>query len=414
MAGRGGGLRVGIVGGSIAGCSLAVELTRAGHEVVVYERELGELVGRGAGIATPTPTMQSMLERDLVDHDLPRFALSRHVFNGRDDAGNSNVALTLPLDMVVFNWGDLWRSLRRRVPDSVYRAGSAVVGVLGRESEAPRLRLADGTESAFDLVLFADGYRSIGRAALFPEAEPRYLGYVLWRGVLEEGALDDAAPLEDALFRMSYKGIPGTAVCYFVPGRGGGTATGERWVNWACYIALPKDELPGFLVDRDGRQRHGSLPPGAMRLGEEARLRALMRTHLPDYFGEIIGASADTFAQPIFMAEIPAYRRGRIGLAGDAGALMPPFTGSGVFKAMNDAVHLADALSTTGSVDVALARWSERETESARRLAALARQMDDAFVWRAPDFGTMAETDTAAWWKAAVTFPDDFRYVKGG
>ena len=38
----------------------------------------------------------------------------------------------------------------------------------------------------------------------------------------------------------------------------------------------------------------------------------------------------------------------------------------------------------------------------------------DAFVWQAPDFGKMAEADTAAWWKASVTFPDDFRYVKDG
>jgi 2-polyprenyl-6-methoxyphenol hydroxylase-like FAD-dependent oxidoreductase len=401
-----------VVGGSIAGCSLAVELSRAGHDVTVFEREAGELVGRGAGIGTPTSTMRLMTERDLVDIDLPHFALSRHVFNGRDDAGNSHVALTLALDMAVLNWGDLWRSLRRRVPDSAYRAASQVVEVVDRETAAPTLRLADGTTETFDLVIFADGYRSIGRAALFPDAELRYLGYVLWRGVLEERDLADAGPLEDTLFRRSYKGLPGTAVCYFVPGRDGSTAAGERWVNWACYIPLPEDGLPGFLVDRDGRQRQGALPPGAMRCDEEDRLRSLMRAHLPDYFGEIICASADTVAQPIFMAEIPAYLRGRICLAGDAGALMPPFTGSGVFKAMNDAVHLAEALSREGPVETALARWSERETETGRRLAALARQMDEAFVWRAPDFGTMAEADTAAWWAASVTFPEGFRYAR--
>lgn len=81
---------------------------------------------------------------------------------------------------------------------------------------------------------------------------------------------------------------------------------------------------------------------------------------------------------------------------------------------VNDAVHLVEALSTTDSVDEALEQWSERETDSARRLAALARQMDDAFVWQAPDFGTMPESDTADWWRASVTFPDDFRYVKDG
>ena len=52
-------LSIGIVGGSIAGCAAAIELTRAGHEVAVFERSTGELKGRGAGIATAISMLQS-------------------------------------------------------------------------------------------------------------------------------------------------------------------------------------------------------------------------------------------------------------------------------------------------------------------------------------------------------------------
>ena len=38
------GLRVGIVGGSIAGCATAVLMSRAGHSVTVFERSSGERV----------------------------------------------------------------------------------------------------------------------------------------------------------------------------------------------------------------------------------------------------------------------------------------------------------------------------------------------------------------------------------
>ena len=40
-------LKVGIVGGSIAGCSAAILMSRAGHDVTVFERSRGVLQGRG-------------------------------------------------------------------------------------------------------------------------------------------------------------------------------------------------------------------------------------------------------------------------------------------------------------------------------------------------------------------------------
>jgi 2-polyprenyl-6-methoxyphenol hydroxylase-like FAD-dependent oxidoreductase len=42
-------MRVGIIGGSIAGCATAALLHRAGHDVIVFERSESDLVSRGAG-----------------------------------------------------------------------------------------------------------------------------------------------------------------------------------------------------------------------------------------------------------------------------------------------------------------------------------------------------------------------------
>jgi 2-polyprenyl-6-methoxyphenol hydroxylase-like FAD-dependent oxidoreductase len=64
-------LDVAVVGGSVAGCSAAALLDRAGHDVHVYERSRGGLVGRGGGIATPTPVLASLIEQDLLDRDFP-------------------------------------------------------------------------------------------------------------------------------------------------------------------------------------------------------------------------------------------------------------------------------------------------------------------------------------------------------
>jgi 2-polyprenyl-6-methoxyphenol hydroxylase-like FAD-dependent oxidoreductase len=334
-------------------------------------------------------------------------------FVGRTAADDrlGHTAWVWPISLAAMNWGDLWRNLRKRVPDSIYHQGRAVTDAKSVDGgRRAVVQLDDGSQRSFDLVIFADGYRSLGRRLLCLEVDLQYCGYALWRGVLDEKDLDDSDPLEGLMPRLSYKGLAGHIILYFVPGHNGSTAKGKRWVNWAAYIPVLAEELPGFLTDRQGRQHSGSLPPGAMRPEEEDRLKQLMQAHLPTYYADIVNASQDTFAQPIFLVEMPGYHQGRICLIGDAGAVAQPFTGSGVFKGANNAIDLAAALQAHRDVDVALHEWDKKETTTGRRLVVLGRQMEQAFIWSAPDFSQMDAQTTAAWFKNAVTFPEEFTY----
>jgi hypothetical protein len=38
--------------------------------------------------------------------------------------------------------------------------------------------------------------------------------------------------------------------------------------------------------------------------------------------------------------------------------------------------------------------------------------MEQAFIWEALDFAHADEETTASWWKASVTFPEDFSYER--
>mgnify|MGYP001130246056 CR=1 FL=1 len=145
-----------------------------------------------------------------------------------------------------------------------------------------------------------------------------------------------------------------------------------------------------------------------MRLEEVDRLKHLMQAHLPTYYADIVNASQDTFAQPIFLVEMPGYHQGRMCLIGDAGAVAQPFTGSGVFKGANNAIDLAAALRAHRDVDVALQEWDKKETTTGWRLIVLGQQMEQAFIWSAPDFSQMDAETTNAWFKNAVTFPEEF------
>ena len=74
-------MRVGIIGGSIAGCATAALLHQDGHDVTVFERSESGLVSRGAGILMVTASWQDMTARGLLDGTVPacRAGCSRFV-----------------------------------------------------------------------------------------------------------------------------------------------------------------------------------------------------------------------------------------------------------------------------------------------------------------------------------------------
>jgi 2-polyprenyl-6-methoxyphenol hydroxylase-like FAD-dependent oxidoreductase len=398
-------LRVGVVGGSIAGCAVAVELTRAGYAVDVFERSRGALVGRGAGIATPMATFRSLVARDLVDADLPYCLVTKTLFitSGSADERRGHTTWAIYSDGAAMHWDLLYRALRRRVPEGIYHEGRTVVDAQVVDPETVRVNFADGGEQGFDLVVFADGYQSLGRRLLFPDLEVQYCGYVLWRGLLDERHLADSDPLESASARVFSRGVLGHFMPYLVPGPSGSVAKGDRTINWGLYLAVPSDELPRFLTDRHGHQHAHSLPPGLMRPEEEDRLKEQVQARLPPYYAEILTASQDTFAQPIYRVEPPAHHRGRICLIGDAGELAPPVTGSGVLRGMTNAVDLVAALRTGGDLDAALTKWDTAQIELGRRFSALGRQLEEALIWSTPDLSQLDAAAVEEWYNRVVS-----------
>lgn len=405
-------LRVGVVGGSISGCLCALELLRAGHRVTVFERAREESFEGllGAGLGTPSATFETLVARGLVDADLPHIALEDMAFVGGAAGGErrGRIALTVPLDFISFHWRDLRHALRTRVPDGAYRAGDRVTGVRTLD-DAAVVALEDGREERFDLVVCADGHDSECRRALFPGVEPEYQGYVCWRGVLHERELDSCELPESRFARFGSRLLPGSFL-YPVPGPEGSGAAGRRSINFGCYLPVAGEELPGYLVGEDGRRHHGAVPPGQLRLDEEARLGSLARESLPPAYADIVSATRDTFVQAIYAVEVPAYHSGRICLTGDAGSLAPPFTGSGIFKAATNAIELARALARSEQPDHALARWGAAQTALGERLLDLARQYHRTFIGSHPDFAEMDEETTRAWWRRSVTYPEGFTF----
>ena len=187
--------------------------------------------------------------------------------------------------------------------------------------------------------------------------------------------MDDSRPLGTTLPRLSYPDLSGHMVIYFVPGFDGSVKEGERIYNWAAYIPVTEEEVPEFMIDRQGVRRTGSLPPGTIRPEAEKRLKQLMQANLPGYYADIVSKTEHTYAQLIYTVDLPAYALDRLCLIGDAGIVVQPFTGSGIFKGFNNARDLAAALQEHDSVDDGLAQWSREQTEGSKRILALGQQM---------------------------------------
>jgi 2-polyprenyl-6-methoxyphenol hydroxylase-like FAD-dependent oxidoreductase len=381
-------IRVAIVGGSIAGCAMAIELSRIGCQVTVLERSRHGLRERGTGIAMPIPLVQELMRRDLVDRDIG-YLPTQHVARIAKSSGNAlhgQLIWKQPSQVAQLRWDVLFQQLRARVPDDCYLHDCAVQAAFERQQRVS-LQLQDGRVFEVDLAIFCDGYRSRGRGQLFPAAVPQYAGHVLWRGLLPEHELRDSGPLEDTLVTALYSG--GYGAFYFVRAQAGYTGPSSRSVNWALYLQVPAVELPRWLTDSNGVVHAGSVPAGMLPSATERECKHKAASLLPDYYARLLQQTCDTFLQAVFDTRVPGYCHGRMLLSGDAGALAMPTTGSGALKALQDAADLAAALRAHPSLAAATSAWDRTRTRRGNRLVDYGRQLALALLTDSVDWSTM-------------------------
>jgi len=405
------GMRVGIIGGSVAGCAIAALLHRAGHDVTVFERSESDLVSRGAGIGTPTAVWQDMMARGLIDGTLPacRADYMRYVTRGSGtgqprwlgDAGGLG-------SLMLLNWAHLYQCLRRGVPDDLYRSASTVELIEARP-DGTTLHLRPGGSVDFDLAVCADGYRSMGRRLIDPGATPCYRGMVSWRGLLRESDIGVDALDGCDLLRVGYLG--GHGVLYYIPGSRQSTEPGKRLLVWGYYLQVPQRALSSVLVDDQERQQSASVPFGKVHPQVRAALESRLADLLPPVLFKLVQQSRNSAIQAIYSVVPRSYARDRICLVGDAGAVFPPFTTSGVLKAVANVTSLADALADAPAVDDALRRWSKAQLQVAAQVMPRAEHIERSEVFDMPDLTTMPTTATNNWMTShlpgyALTLPD--------
>jgi 2-polyprenyl-6-methoxyphenol hydroxylase-like FAD-dependent oxidoreductase len=360
-----------VIGGSLGGLFAANLLHRQGWSVTLLERTSEALSGRGTGIVTHPELLRALKEAGCRLDDTIGVAVQDRITLNQD----GSIAGSMPLQQTLTAWSKLFDLLRSALPDACYLQGKAVADV-SSERDCAVATLSDGTRHSGDVVVAADGFRSLTRQKFLPDVQLEYAGYVAWRGLVEERDLSHAT--KQALFeKFAFCIPPGEQILgYPVPGLGNSTRVGERRYNFVWYRpTFGEQGLNDLLTDEQGNVHEIGIAPNLIRTGILAEMRLAANTTLAPQFSELVEKVRTPMFQPIYDLEVPRLAFGRIALIGDAAFVGRPHCGMGVTKAAGDAIQLVDSLSSHTDVDAALKEYESRRVKFGAAVVTHARHL---------------------------------------
>jgi 2-polyprenyl-6-methoxyphenol hydroxylase-like FAD-dependent oxidoreductase len=375
---------IAVIGGSISGCAAAIAARRAGHRATVYERSGAELAERGFGICIPDTLHAEAVADGYIGQDMPFDPVSQRIWLARIDDGGQRELWRQPSRLFACNWGLLWNSMRSQIPDDCYLQGRKVVAV--RDTDAGPIVCDESGEQRFDLVVGADGYRSIIRNAINGDTAPEPAGYVTWRGAVNVTELADCAEaldlLDDAVTTVGFPG--GHAIFYLIP-----DADGGHRLNWLVYTTPPGPQV--------GLSMSYASDTGLSDL--TTWFEKLVDRRLPAVWARVVHRTpAESRAfQPIFDLALHESARLPYLLIGDASTITRPHTASGATKALQDARCLEQVLGSAPSWRQALSEYDSRRTSVGNALVETGRRMGRDQVTDTPDWTSMTPQRMSQW-----------------
>jgi len=252
-------LRVAIVGAGIGGLAAAVALRQRGFEVALYERaEKLEEVGAGLQIG---PNGVKVLRALGLEDELMRNAFEPvSIMSVTWDEGR--LRFRQPLKAVArqkygapymtAHRADLHNLLRRAAGDAPLHLRANCIGADTVNGTAVTC-FTDGTTAEADVVVGADGIRSVVRAQHFGADRPRFTEMMAWRAIVpmecvptRVGPGGEVAIPHGEYF--GWIGPNGHVICYPIGVKGdrlnifGGHVT-DQWVEESWSVPSSREEL---------------------------------------------------------------------------------------------------------------------------------------------------------------------------
>ena len=311
--------RVAIVGGGLAGLAAAHALGAFGMKAQVFEAApaLGEI---GAAVNTSPQANKALIAIGLGDAIAAVATSSPGIYTRNMQTGEfvefndrRKASERYGGPYYTFHRADLIDALAAGLDPAMIHLGHRLSGIEERGASVA-LRFANGATVDADIVIGADGVRSVIRHALYGDDNPSYTGQMVWRALLN-GA-DVPAEVMEPTGHVQWIGPGCHLLAYYIRNR--------RLVNIVTQEDTDKWVAEGWSTRGDPDEMRLSFP------NPEPRLEKLL---------SIVSDCSKwgLFTRPL----TENWGRGRIQLIGDAAHAMLPNAGQGACQAFEDAYILA-------------------------------------------------------------------------
>lgn len=356
-------LRVAVIGAGIGGVAAAGALHKLGCEVQLYERaaDLGEV---GAGLQIGPNGVKVLQALGLDTHGKwvaePIDTVSLAWDDGHErfrEPMKATAAQKYGAPYITAYRADLHRLLQEKVPASAIHTDMRCVGVTSHDGNAVAT-FADGKQIEADIIIGADGIRSVVREALFGVTPARYTEQVAWRGIISRddvptrvgpGKSVHISPMD----YVGWIGPNGHVICYPIRG-------GELYNMFIGHVS------PEW-VDESWTSPSTTQDILAAHAGWN------------DALLEMLGKVGDIYKWGIYDREpLSQWTKGRVALMGDAAHPMMPTLAQGASITLEDAYAIARNIAQYADEPLrGLKAYEGERLDRARRVQLQARTQFD-------------------------------------
>ncbi|AWT41446.1 MULTISPECIES: FAD-dependent oxidoreductase [Streptomyces] len=318
-----------VVGGGAAGNAVTILLRRAGVAVDLIEAKDDWNATAGSGITLQGNALRVLRELGVWEQvrasgfafgsvgitapDGTVLHVARDIRTGGDDLP-ATVGMQRP-------------RLQRILIDAVRASGAHIrlgtrAETLDQDGDGVTVRFTDGSQGRYDLVIAADGLNSSTRAAIGITDKPEPTGMAIWRVAAPRPA-----------------GVTRTDLAY------GGPA----------YIAgyCPTSDTTIYAYVVEANRDRASIPPETYA-AEMRRLTSGYGGFWPEITATVTDSAKVNYTWFDRLLVEGSWHRGRVVLVGDAAHCCPPTLAQGAALSLEDALVLAELLTSSDTWDDAL------------------------------------------------------------